>query len=76
MWLGRLLPSLREQLADYFIPRIHWFVILGRRLAKRGDAFEAEMFGYNWAIDKDSLLTFVQKQKRGGGQHGPRGSQG
>jgi hypothetical protein len=41
-------------------------VILGRRLAKRGDAFEAEMFGYNWAIDKDSLLTFVQKQKREG----------
>ena len=45
-----------------------------RRLARRGDAFEAEMFGYNWAIDKDSLLAFVQKQKESGGQHGPRGS--
>jgi excisionase family DNA binding protein len=47
-----------------------------RRLAKRGDAFEAEMFGYNWAIDKDSLLAFVEKQKESGGRHGPRGSQG
>ena len=45
-----------------------------RRLARRGDAFEAEMFGYNWAIDKDFLLAFVQKQKREGGKHGPRGS--
>lgn len=44
-----------------------------RRMAKRG-AFEAEMFGDNWAIDKDSLLAFVQKQKREGGKHGPRGS--
>ena len=47
-----------------------------RRLAKRGDAFEAEMFGYNWAIDKDSLLAFVQRQKERGRQYGPRGSQG
>jgi len=47
-----------------------------RRLAKRGDAFEAEMFGYNWAIDKDSLLAFVQRQKKRGEQYGPRGLQG
>jgi len=47
-----------------------------RRLAKRGEAFEAEMFGYNWAIDKDSLLAFVQRQKREGGRYGPRRLQG
>ena len=47
-----------------------------RRLAKRGEAFEAEMFGYNWAIDKDSLLAFVQRQKERGEQYGPRGLQG
>lgn len=44
-----------------------------RRLARSGDAFEAEMFGYNWAIDKDSLLAFVREQKRHDGRHGPRG---
>ena len=45
-----------------------------RRLAKRGEAFEAEMFGCNWAIDKDSLLAFVQRQKESDRRHGPRGS--
>jgi hypothetical protein len=44
-----------------------------RRLARRGDAFEAEMFGYNWAIDRDSLLVFVRRQKGHDGRHGPRG---
>ena len=45
-------------------------------LARRGDAFEAEMFGYNWAIDKDSLLAFVRQQERADERCGPRGPRG
>jgi hypothetical protein len=48
-----------------------------RRLCKEAESmkephFVAELFGYNWAIDRDSLLAFVQKQKSKGGQAGPR----
>lgn len=48
-----------------------------RRLCKQSQSrnephFEAEMFGYNWAIDKTSLLEFVRRQKSKGGVSGPR----
>jgi len=48
-----------------------------RRLCKETENmnephFEAQMFGYNWAINKDSLLAFVRKQKSKGGVSGPR----
>lgn len=48
-----------------------------RRLCKETESmnvphFEAELFGYNWAIDRDSLLAFVKRQKSRGGQAGPR----
>jgi hypothetical protein len=48
-----------------------------RRLCKQAESmkepyFEAELFGYNWAIDRASLLEFVRKQKSRGGQSGPR----
>lgn len=48
-----------------------------RRLCKETETmtephFEAEMFGYNWAIKKESLLEFVRRQKSKGGQAGPR----
>jgi hypothetical protein len=46
------------------------------RLARSGGTFEAEMLGYNWAIDRDSLLAFVREQERSGGWHGPHGPHG
>lgn len=46
--------------------------LCGENKTRNEPHFEAEMFGYNWAIERTSLLEFVRRQKSRGGRSGPR----